>query len=85
MTNTIQYVRAQRRAALKIAFYAHLSAFVVVNLLMVIVNLMLTPGFLWFYWPLIGWGTGVVVHGVLTFYGEQMLERLTAKEMEKSS
>jgi hypothetical protein len=37
--------------------------YVLVNLLLVGINL-LTPGRLWFYWPLLGWGIGLLAHFV---------------------
>ena len=46
-------------------FITHLFAYVTVNLLLVIVNLRTTPNVLWFQWPLLGWGLGLVVHGLL--------------------
>ncbi len=46
-------------------FITHLFVYVAVNLLLVIVNLRTTPNVLWFQWPLLGWGLGLVVHGLL--------------------
>lgn len=51
------------------AFLIHLAAYVAVNAVMAAVNLMQTPAEgepleLWFQWPLLGWGIGVVAHGL---------------------
>ena len=45
-------------------FFFHFSAFVLVNAILIAVNLLLTPDKLWFYWPLLGWGIGIVAHGL---------------------
>ena len=44
-------------------FFFHFSAYVLVNLILIAVNLLLTPDQLWFYWPLLGWGIGILAHG----------------------
>ena len=44
-------------------FRIHLIIYAVVNVILIIVNLATSPGKLWFYWPLIGWGIGVALHG----------------------
>jgi hypothetical protein len=44
-------------------FRYHFIAYVAVNLLLLAVNLLTTPSHLWFYWPLLGWGIGIVAHG----------------------
>lgn len=41
----------------------HLAAYALVNAGLVAINLMTTPDRLWFYWPLAGWGVGVLAHG----------------------
>ncbi len=43
----------------------HLAVYVAVNVLLVAVNLLTVPEHLWFYWPMLGWGIGVIVHGAV--------------------
>jgi len=43
-------------------FRFHLLAYVLVNAILIVVNLM-NPTHLWFFWPLIGWGIGIAAHG----------------------
>ena len=43
-------------------FFFHFSAYVLVNAILIAVNLLLTPDKLWFYWPLLGWGIGILAH-----------------------
>jgi hypothetical protein len=51
----------------RIGFYIHLAAFVVVNVLLVAINLLASPEHLWFPWPLLGWGLGILLHAGLLF------------------
>lgn len=41
----------------------HLVVFISVNALLIVINLTVTPGYLWFKFPLIGWGCMLVFHG----------------------
>lgn len=43
-------------------FKYHLLAYVIVNAILIVINLM-NPTHLWFFWPLIGWGIGLAAHG----------------------
>ena len=88
MENEESYQRARKRVEAKIGFYIHLGAYVGVNILLLIVNLVTTPGYLWFKWPLIGWGFGVFFHGLAVFAlfkGSSFKERMIEKEMERES
>lgn len=44
------------------AFRVHLIIYAVVNVLLIILNLATSPDKLWFYWPLVGWGIGLIAH-----------------------
>jgi hypothetical protein len=59
--------RARKRADEKLGFYIHLAAYLLVNALLIVLDLMTSPGTYWFMWPLIGWGIGVSVHGLGVF------------------
>jgi hypothetical protein len=59
--------RAKNAAGAKIGFYIHLTAYVAVNALLVAINLATSSAHLWFKWPLLGWGFGVLVHAIVTF------------------
>jgi hypothetical protein len=51
-----------------VGFRINLAAYVGVNLLLLVINLLTTPDHLWFYWPLVGWGIGIVAHGTAEHY-----------------
>lgn len=75
--------RARRRAGAKLGFYIHLLAYVLVNLLLVAVNLSATPRYLWFVWPLLGWGIGLFSHWFAVYVGPKLMKRLVDRELEK--
>ena len=88
MENQEAYERARKRVEAKIGFYVHLSVYIAVNILLVIVNISTSPQYLWFKWPLIGWGIGIISHalGVFVFTGGSAIkEQMIEKEMRKEA
>jgi hypothetical protein len=86
MENQDAYQRAKKRVEAKIGFYVHLAVYVIVNILLMIINLTTSRQYLWFQWPLIGWGIGLLFHGlgVFIFSGRSPLkEKMIQKEIEK--
>ena len=61
-------------------FYTHLGAYVAVNLFLVMVNLLTSPGFFWFLFPMFGWGIGLSIHAVVVFLAGSGWE---ARKMEQ--
>lgn len=61
------YERAKKRVEEIKGFYAHLIVFIIVNAVLIAINLLVTPGFLWFLIPLCGWGIGLFFHAVFGF------------------
>ena len=66
-TEDRKYQKALRRVRRMKGFYAHLVSYILVNLLLFLINIMTSPNILWFYWPLFGWGIGIVMHGLFVF------------------
>ena len=83
-----KYQRAKEKVgALKI-FYLDLVVFVSVNLFLFLLNIIFTPDNLWFIWPLMGYGFGIIVHAILVFgfrrpYGTGWEEKKIKEIMEK--
>ena len=61
------YRNARRHVERKIGFYIHLAAYLVVNTGLVLFNLLAVPGKIWAVWPLLGWGIGLLFHGLAIF------------------
>lgn len=90
MENQEAYRRAKRRAEAKIGFYIHLAVYVGVNILLIIINLSTSPQYIWFKWPLLGWGICVFFHGmsIFVFSGkkfQEIKEKMIEKEMKRDS
>lgn len=82
------YERARKRVEEIKGFYIHLLVYVLVNLGLFLVNILSSPHGLWFYWPLLGWGVGVVAHGISVFglrgvLGPEWEERKIREIMDK--
>lgn len=59
--------RADRHVRRLQGFYAHVAAYVGVNALLVVINLLTSPGVFWAVWPILGWGVKLGVHAVAVF------------------
>jgi len=45
---------------------------------------MTSPDVLWFYWPLFGWGIGIVMHGLFVFgFGLWLGQEWEEKKIEE--
>ena len=49
-------------------FYVHLTQYLIVIPLLAALNLVGYPQYLWFVWPALGWGLGVLAHGASVFH-----------------
>ena len=80
------YQGAKRRVEAKLGFYIHLAIYVAGSVLVREINLSTYDQYLWFKWPVIGWGIGVAAHalGVFVLSGESAIkEKMIEREMEK--
>lgn len=62
-----RYNLAKKRVEGVKGFYGNLIAYIIVNIFLMIINLTTSPDDIWFYWPMIGWGIGVIFHGLRVF------------------
>ena len=84
-----RYQRARRRARQIRGFYLHAAIFVAVNILLHVINFMTAPKVYWAFWPLFGWGIGLLAHGLATyrwmpFLGKEWEERKIRELMDKN-
>ncbi|MGE0801371.1 MAG: sensor histidine kinase [Lautropia sp.] len=61
--------RARKRVRALRGFYRHLAIYLVVNTLLVAINLLTPSSRPWSWFPLIGWGTGLLAHGLAVWSG----------------
>ncbi len=87
MEHSAEYEHARKRAAAKYGFYVHCAVYVAVNLMLLAINLITSPGALWFVWPLMGWGVAIVLHGTSVFLmpdGNTIIDTMTEREMDRT-
>jgi len=78
--------RAKKRARRLRKFYSGLIAYIVVNIILIIINLVTSPGSYWFYWVTIFWGIAIILDAVKTFagvYDEEWEEKKAKEIMDK--
>lgn len=71
MTETIKLSETEQEAITYVrdikGFYAHLISYVVVILGLLVINLLTNSNNLWFMWPALGWGIGIMSHAASVF------------------
>jgi 2TM domain len=85
MTDDQLMHRARRRVGLKIGFAIHLMVYLVVNTGLFLLNLS-RGGPAWHLAPLLGWGLGLAIHGLVTLFalrGDLLRERWVAEEAQR--
>ncbi|WP_288376922.1 2TM domain-containing protein [uncultured Chryseobacterium sp.] len=81
---TQAYEKAARRVKELKGFYGNLTSYVLVISFLVILNLITSPEYLWFVWPMMGWGIGVAAHAAGTFgIGKDWEERKIKELMDE--
>jgi hypothetical protein len=87
-----RFYQAEKRVKEIKEFYEHLTVYILVNPIVIVVNLMTSPEYLYFIWSLLGWGVAVVLHGLKVFsfglffnkeWEEKQISKLLEKENEK--
>ncbi|MBU2060779.1 MAG: 2TM domain-containing protein [Bacteroidetes bacterium] len=89
--NEDRYYTAKKRVDEIKGFYGNLISYVAVNLGLLVLNLVTSPQYLWFFWPLLGWGIGVLIHAMVVFrfmpflgkdWEQQKIKEFMEKEKE---
>ena len=88
MTDDKRYEFAKKKVQALKDFYIHLLVYILVNAGLIIINLLYSQGGIWFIYPLLGWGIGIVVHGLSVFgsslfFGEDWEKQQIDKYMNK--
>ncbi|MCD0471360.1 2TM domain-containing protein [Flavobacterium sp. JAS] len=87
-TEEDKYYIAKKKVENIKGFYGNLTSYIFVNIILIVINLWTSPEYLWFFWPLLWWGVGVVFHGLKVFeifpvLGKDWEERKIKELMEK--
>lgn len=89
-TDEERYYQAKKRVNDIKGFYGNLIAYIIFNGFFLVLNLITSPNELWFFWPLLGWGIGVIFHGMKVFgyspfFGKEWEEQKIKQFMEKEN
>ncbi|RWW92034.1 2TM domain-containing protein [Flavobacterium cerinum] len=84
----IAYDKAKRKVKEIKGFYINLTCYLIVLPIIIYVNLTYTPEFQWFWFSMLGWGIGVISHGMgafgyYPFLGRDWEERKLKELMDK--
>ena len=75
---------ARRRAGARMGWYVHALVFLAVNAMLAMISF--SSGRHWAIYPALGWGLGLLVHGVAVWValgGGGLQQRLVAQERER--
>jgi hypothetical protein len=78
--------RIRIRVHQKAEFYRHLMTFLVIGATLAALDLLASPGSLWFYWPMGFWAIGLAMHAADVWImgdGAGLEERMLRREMER--
>jgi len=77
---------AKRRVGIKMAFFTHLMVYVCVNTGLFFID-HLGGGVGWSVFPLLGWGLGLAIHGLVTWIplpgGDNWRSRMVERELQR--
>ena len=83
-TEEQKYIRAKKKVDEIKGFYWNLLSYCLVIPFLIFVNLMTSPGYQWFWWPMLGWGIGLLFHGYKVYVNDGVFGRnWERKKIEK--
>lgn len=90
MKNETQETKEEKRVMDQVrsikSFYSHLTSYLLVMAGLFAINLITNPDYIWALWPALGWGIGIVNHGlsafeVFNFFGPDWEKRQIEKRL----
>ncbi len=80
--DALEYVREIK------GFYSHFITYGAVMGLLLAINLFVSPEYLWVMWPALGWGIGIIAHGlgvfeIFSFFGPEWEKKQIKKRLRK--
>lgn len=67
MNSRADYTGSIKAEKARAGFYIHLTVYLAINALLMGINFATSPEHFWFYWPLLGWGIGLLAHALAVF------------------
>lgn len=87
IVNPEAYQKAKKRLVAKRAFKSHLFVYLAVCGVLLVINLLTFPAYLWAKWPAMGWGIAIIFHAmtVYSFLGAPPItDEMIEDEMNKN-
>lgn len=80
------YERAKKRVQEIKSFYGNLISYCIIIPALIIINLVTNPKQIWFYFPMLGWGIGLIAHGMSVFaIGKNWEEKKIREILERNN
>jgi hypothetical protein len=73
---------AKRRVQARMGFAIHALIYIAMNSGLVLIWFLTGHGYPWFLWPIVGWGIGLVAHGLALVIGPDSPREQRAIERE---
>jgi hypothetical protein len=73
---------AKKRVQARMGFFVHVCMYVVMNTGIFAIWALTGQGYPWFMWPMLGWGIGILAHGVTLAIGPGSAAETRAIERE---
>lgn len=84
--NDAAYEKAQKRVKEIKSFYSNLISYCIIIPFLAIINLTTSPKNIWFYFPMLGWGIGLIAHGMSVFaIGKNWEDKKIREILEKQN
>lgn len=89
-----RYEKAKKQAQEIRSFYYNLMCYCIVIPMLIFINLTYVPQFHWFWFSMLGWGTGLLLHGLKAFgktpfvgkeWEERKIREIIEKEQQKNN
>lgn len=83
---TMAYQKAAKRVEELKGFYSNLISYAIVIPFLVFINLYTSRDYLWFIWPMLGWGFGLSMHALKVYgIGKNWEEKQIQKILDKQN
>lgn len=85
----LAYEKATKRVEELKGFYGNLISYCIFIPFLFFINWKTSPNYYWAFWPMLGWGIGLISHGIKTFgissdWEERQIRKYMQKEEEES-
>lgn len=86
---SMAYERASRRVKDLKGFYSNLISYCLVIPFLIFINLRFSSAYYWFWWPMLGWGVGLILNAIKVFgissnWEEKQIQKILDREKYKN-